>query len=198
MIGLAFLIDYSGVFHRIFNDNLVINHMGKIEDVEASGIDIKAISGMSTTEYYFYIHALPINNWLNLELINKLFGVSKESILSETVYRTGDFALAEILYTSGFIWLMVFLFAVFYTCLPALKFYKIACDTDEAMQQWPVLCASNALISVLFLVSLIHYSPATANEGALTLFSLHLAVTIYSRYRCGDSVSAFDKPILVN
>jgi hypothetical protein len=158
--------------------------MGDIDELKSSGFDVAAIAGMSTREYYFYIHGLPIVNWLNQDIINQLFGVSKESILSGAVFRTGDFGLAEILYTSGFIWLIIFVIAVLSICIPVLKFYQSDDDPDGLLQTWSLFCATNALISVLFFASLIHYPQATTNPGALTLFSMHLAVTIYSRYRC--------------
>ena len=184
LIGLALLINYSGLFDRIsVNDNRVIEHMGNVDDLQYSGADIAVIASMSTREYYFYIHGLPILNWLNQGITNQLFGVTKESVLSGAVFRTGDFALAEILYTSGFRWFIIFVIAVLTLCLPVLKFYNVDDDPDGSLQSWSLFCATNALISVLFFASLIHYPQATANPGALTLFSLHLAVTIYSRYR---------------
>ena len=187
---LAVLINYIGLFDRIFiDDNLVINHMGSIDAVKASGLDIQAISGMSTRQYYFYIQALPIFNWLDQGLMNQLFGVSRELILGETIYRTGDFGLGEILFTSGFIWLIVFVIILFRICLPALKLYKVGDDVDNG-RLWPLFCANNALVSLLFLASLIHYPQATGNAGLLTLFSLHLALTIYSHSRCRASANA--------
>jgi hypothetical protein len=183
--GLVAVIGYSGIFDRIFtNDNKVLNSMASLSVLEESGYDIQAVKELSTLKYYIYITLLPTKLWLKESLSNKLFGISKELVLNNKDFVSGDFALGFILYKSGIMWVMVFLIAVIFICMPALKFYKIAGAPNETLQAWTVCCASNALISVLFLASLIHYDQATSNPGAFTLFSLHLGATIYSRYRC--------------
>jgi hypothetical protein len=183
--GIAIFIDYIGLFNRIFRtDNLVINHMGPLDELEDSGVDMLVLATMSTRDYYFYVHALPIYNWLNEGIVDELFGVTRASILSQQVYRTGDFALAEILYTSGLVWLTVFIIFVLYSCVSALQSFRISSGIDRDHRIWAIFSAVNALISFLFLASLIHYPQATSNPGVIPLFSIHIALMIYAKLRC--------------
>ncbi len=189
--GIAIFIDYIGLFNRIFRtDNLVINHLGPLDELSESGVDMLALATMSARDYYFYVHALPINNWLNEEIIDKLFGVTRESILSLKIYRTGDFALAEILYTSGLVWFMVFIMFILYPCISTLKLFRISSGTDQDHRIWTIFGAVNALISFLFLASLIHYPQATSNPGVIPLFSIHIALVVYSKMRCSLIVTS--------
>jgi hypothetical protein len=70
------------------------------------------------------------------------------------------------------------LIALCVSCIPALKKVEIG---SKDWQLWSMLGAINALITLLWLTSTIHYNQAFSNPGGMTIFALHFAATLYCR-----------------
>lgn len=177
--GLYLLIVNDLVFSRILNENLIHLQPSDIEISRKYGI-LDEVQALTTKDYYIYQFSSPIRNWFAEGWVNKLFGVGAQYFLNDDNFIAGDFGFGVGMLSSGALWISIFSLAVIGSCLPALKGPKLGSNEGRS---WSVLGAMNALITLLWLASTIHYNQAFANPGGMTLFALHFAATLYCRYR---------------
>jgi hypothetical protein len=177
--GLYLLIANNLMFSRIFNQNVINLDPVALEIYRQYGV-LDEIKGLTTMGYYIHEFYSPVANWLAEDWVNKLLGVGAQYFLKNDHMTAGDFGLGIGMLSSGVLWIFIFTFTVFVSCIPALK--KVEVGSNEG-QLWSMLGAINALITLLWLASTIHYNQAFANPGGMTIFALHFAATLYCRNR---------------
>lgn len=178
-IFLIFLISQGFIFSRIFSDEPVSFSREALDIFERTGLTPE-IKDISVIDYYFFIFFRPIDLWLNSDFLSQIFGLGKEPFLNEDIYIGGDFGFgSEILLKTGLIWACMFSWAVLSICY---SIYSLPHKLLKSSNAWLVLAKINALFSFLWLVSLIHYTPATQNAGGYSLFGLSLALVIYCKH----------------
>ena len=179
IIGVYLAIDKHIILNRVFNKDLVHLQPSDLEIYERYGI-LDQVQDLTTFEYYIYEFYSPVKRWLVEDWVNELFGVGAQFFLDDLYYVAGDFGIGIGMLSAGALWIAMFSCAVIYSCISALT--KVEAGSNER-QLWSKLGAINAMITLLWLASTVHYNQAFANPGGMTLFALHFAVTVYSRYR---------------
>lgn len=180
LIAVIYIAIANGfIFSRIFNQDLVHLQQTDIAIGQKEG-NLDELQNLTTMGYYVAQFASPVISWLAQDWVSKLLGVGAPFFLNDDNNIAGDFGFGIGMLSSGVLWVSVFLLAVFVSCIPALKEAEIG---SNERQLWSVFGAINALITLLWLASTIHYNQAFANPGGMTIFALHFAATVYCRYR---------------
>lgn len=179
LLLLYILISQGYLFNRIFSaDPALTAH--QLQVYVPYGLD-RELEGASVLDYYVFCFFNPVSLWLSVGWIDKLLGVGAPFFLSKQVYITGDFGFAtDVLLKSGLVWAIAFLVTVLVICFSALK---LLATGPKELQLWAGLGATNALISLLWLFSTVHYNQAMQNPAGNALFALHLALVLYCRHR---------------
>lgn len=184
LVLLSLIAVYSAIvneviFSRITNQNIVALSSSSLEFYRQYGI-LNEVQGLTTIEYYFYQFYSPISHWLTEDWADKLIGVGAQFFLEGRYFVGSDFGFGISMLASGALWISIFSVAVLWICIPALR---VDANGPNDKQLWSILGASNALITLLWLASTVHYIPAFVNPGGVALFALHFSLTIYCRYR---------------
>jgi hypothetical protein len=58
---------------------------------------------------------------------------------------------------------------------------RVPAGTSEEMRRWSVLSMITGLMTILWLMSTVHYGQAFTNPGAIPFFAASLALAAYSR-----------------
>jgi hypothetical protein len=192
---LYLLISNDLLFQRIFNGDPVHLQPNDIKLYENYGL-LGDVEDMTTMQYYMHEFSSPLVRWLHQNWANELLGVGAQYFLEAREYVAGDFGFAIGVLSAGLLWGLIFVATLFGTCLPALR--QVARGPQER-RAWSMVASCNALISLLWLVSTLHYSQAFTNPGGMMFFALSFALTLYSRYRYlrfpqgGDVVTSDDR-----
>lgn len=176
---LYLLIANDLLFQRIFNGDPVHLQPNDIELYENYGL-LGDVEGLTTMQYYLHEFSSPLMRWLHQDWADELLGVGAQYFLEAREYVSGDFGFAIGVLSAGMLWALVFVATLFGTCLPALR--EIARGPLER-RAWSMIASCNALISLLWLVSTLHYSQAFTNPGGMMFFALNFALALYCRYR---------------
>ncbi len=168
--GLYLAISQGLLLERIFSDELALS-VAQTQDYADYGLH--ELEGINKQDYYVFTFLNPVYIWNSLDWINKLIGVGAQLFLSDTIFVGGDFGFgSDVLLKSGLVWAVAFVATIFYICFPALK---LEAKDSYDRQLWPRLASINALISLLWLFSTVHYPQALGNTGGIMLFGWHLA-----------------------
>jgi len=179
LLVIYIFISQGYLFARIFSSEPAFTTY-QLQVYAPYGLD-RELEGISTIDYYIFCFFNAVSLWLSAGWIDKLLGVGAPFFLTDQVYITGDFGFAtDVLLKSGLAWAATFLATVLVICSSALK---LMATGSKELQLWAGLGATNALISILWLFSTIHYNQAMQNPGGNALFALHLALVLYCRRR---------------
>ncbi|MCU0641466.1 MAG: hypothetical protein MUC35_05200 [Candidatus Margulisbacteria bacterium] len=177
-VSLYFLAAQGVLFGRTFSaDNLV-----SANDVRGFS-NGKELVGATRTELSLYIYFQPVLIWLSQDWLSKMIGVGAQYFRTTALDIPTDFGFfVDVVLKAGLIWAIIFVVTLLVICVPSLKLPK---SGSAAQQQWARLRSINALISLLWLFSTLHYNQAMQNPPAIMLFALHLALVLYCdrRYR---------------
>lgn len=178
-IGLYSLISQGYLFKRIFSDELALTAY-QLQMFAAYGLT-QELKDVTVVGYYIFSFLSPVYLWLSAGWIDKLLGVGASFFLNDQVYIAGDFGFAaDVLLKSGLVWAVAFLVTVLAICSFSLK---LAVTGSKELKLWSGLGSINALISLLWLFSTVHYNQAMQNPGGIMIFALHLAVVMYCHNR---------------
>ena len=184
LIGLLFsclgaLVFQGYLFNRVFSNEIALTE-NQLQVFAQYGL-VQELQGISVLGYYFFMFLNPIHIWLSVGWADKLLGVGAHFFLSDQVFISGDFGFAvDVLLKSGLVWAVTFLTIVLVICSSSLKL--VTAGTKD-LQLWFGVGSVNALISLLWLFSTLHYGQALQNPGGIVLFALHLALVMYCHRR---------------
>ena len=137
-------------------------------------------------EHYITAFTDPIYVFMMQPLSVQLWGSGGVGSLKALNLKHADFGLGVVVLQAGIVitsialfWLLAIIGRMF-LCVYKRKF------SNDFNLLWLWLGTSNALISLGFLVSLIHYT-VVLQMGGRTLFALHIALTIFSFYQLKKS-----------
>jgi len=179
LVGWYLAISSGYLLTRIFADSLYPLSPDEAEIMSNYRI-LDEVSGLTQRGYYMYMFFRPVELWLSGNWVDKLIGVGAQYLIDDSVFVPGDFGFGITVFTSGFVWILLFVATVFRMCIPALR---LAASGPNERQVWSALGSINALIALLWLFSNVHYNQAVANPGGMMLFALHFALTTYCRKR---------------
>ena len=175
-VAVFLLIQNGMLFDRIFSSSAMVDLQD--EDVQLNEIMGGQGNSMIAAQYYIAVFYLPIYYLFMLDLINLLIGIGGPTFLSEYSNVTGDFGFGtDVLLKSGLVWSIIFVLYLCFNCLPRIK--PVA--RFDSRKTLSVIGSTNALISLLWLVSTVHYNQALSNVGGIALFAMHLSVVFYCR-----------------
>lgn len=178
-LGLYALVSQGYLFKRIFSDELALTAY-QLQMFIPYGLDQK-LKEATVFDYYVFSFLSPVYLWLSAGWIDKFLGVGASFFLNDQVYIGGDFGFAaDVLLKSGLVWAITFLTTILVICSSSLKL--ITTGTKD-LQSWSGLGSVNALISLLWLFSTVHYNQAMQNPGGVMLFAMHLALVMYCHRR---------------
>ncbi len=186
IIGVAFiLVKYNLIFGRIFSDSLLVLDSEKLE----RNPELAALNGITKIEYYMYVMLLiPFSVFYSLDFLDLVFGVGGDGFLNRYSFFGSDFGFGtDVLLKSGFLWAIVL---VSFICVVCFKNLKPPPKILDSTGGWSFLASINALISLLWLFSTLHYDQAFGHSGVgNVLFGMHLALTLYCgrRYRAAKT-----------
>lgn len=185
LVVLYWLISTGYLFARIANDvDYIRLDPDTIESLSNSGFLFEA-QNMTPLDYYIFEFYTPIRLFMSADWADILIGVGAQYLRTTSNYQSGDFGFGASLLASGLVWMAAFVAIVFAICIPALR--VAASESNERQQLWAVLGSVNGLITLLWLLSTVHYNQAFVNPGGSMLFGLHLALTMYCRKQFFES-----------
>lgn len=181
-VGLYFLIANGLLLQRIFSTDLIKLSSKQSEVYAAYGV-LNQLEGVNTMGFYAFQLFNPVIVWASLDWFDRLLGAGAQFFLEAKQYISGDFGFgADVLLKAGLLWAVIFVVTLFRICIPLLKpSARASCDRQAVI--WGNFGSVHALISILWLVSLVHYNQALGNAGGEMLFALHLALALLSRRR---------------
>lgn len=180
--GIAIMAFNGVIFQRIFNSTPIVdtaNGVIKLADVQTL-IDYGVwpeIEHLTIPGFYFWAFASPIRTWAEVDWFSKLIGV--EGGFFDRVYVSGDFGLAFFALQSGVIGVLVFAATVLSSFVAFLR----SDNSSQGQGVFRRIGVASSIISVVFLVSMAHYSAAFTNSACIIIFSIHLALAFYCRYQ---------------
>jgi len=174
---IFYCIDKNIILSKIFDSQIVISSNDKILLSKYTFIPQNNI--LPGVVYYYECFISPIKYWFSLNLIDKLFGKGFPYFLSEQNLFTGECGTCVALIASGLIWWIIFFGSVLFACLPGLRIIK----SYSKSFSWLEVRQLNAVLTILWAGSTIHYTSAFTNSGAMAMFSMHMSLVIYSHYR---------------
>ena len=176
--SLIYIYISSGyLFSRVFN-NRQVNLTGNREFWNNYGL-LHEVENLTTIQFYVYNFIAPLKVFLSESYFNQLFGVGNKYVGNQ-IFIGGDFAFGSMILFNGIIFSFLFAISIVYLLFQNINIYRY----DSVDQRtWQFIGFSCALISILFLISTIHYPQALSNLGGSVVFSLFIALASYAKFR---------------
>jgi hypothetical protein len=139
-------------------------------------------------EIYLDAFMAPVASFLDFNLWEIIFGLGRQDVRASAA----DFGAGMLINQIGLLFVLIVSFTLSNILLTAFRESKKAVDLDEAClserKKWVWLATVNGLISFVFALGLIHYTPSI-ELGGLQMFAFSIALTIISnrnlrRFRC--------------
>lgn len=175
-VSLFLLISNQIIFERVFS-NEVQTSVSQRDLVFNESIGLAGLP-VSRRDMYIAVFTLPIYVLLTLDWMSMFLGVGGSGFLSNYSFITGDNGfVTDVVLKPGLIWAIAFVTYIFLACFPNLEIDVQS--SNNRKNALSIIGSVNALISILWLCSTIHYNQALGSVGGIALFSLHLALVIY-------------------
>jgi hypothetical protein len=176
VVGLFWLTSAGYILPRIFSDERVNLAFETRMELENRGLYERANG--TTLNYYIEEFRTPLNVYAALGWADQMIGVGAEYLRTTDELVGGDFAIGASLLATGAIWIAVLMTTTTAIGLAALR---VPAGTSEEMRRWSVLSMITGLMTILWLMSTVHYGQAFTNPGAIPFFAASLALAAYSR-----------------
>ena len=138
------------------------------------------LNSAENIETYLYAFTNPIEGFLNLNLIDMIFGAG---IHVGDVYGK-DFGFLELLKQTGIFFMALSLFIIAYIVSKVRFFAKKRCSFLE-YDLWRNIALINSIFLLGWLLSMVHYTMAV-ESGSREIFAFNIAVCLISIKRMRD------------
>lgn len=180
LMGLLYYLIAKGYMFSQFHDMRPVHLQdAEVEFFQKYGL-LYEVTQLNKLEFYIYNFIAPVKQWLLLGYTDKLIGVGGRLAIENRVFIGGDFGFAASSLASGLFFSIIFVLTIFSYCLKSLV---LSDNCNQEQSYWRILAVVNALVSILWLFSTIHYNQAFENPAGYVFFGLSLALSKYCRER---------------